>query len=284
MLINTVVSKNKSSLWPFLLTTGMLVSITIPSEVSAHDIWIVTNTYRIGPAEGVSVFINNGDFFPESNFLLGRHRVKEFFMYEGDSRQEIQEFQKKGQSLEVLLSPNGGGIHILALSVEPRVVRLRSAEFTDYLEENGLVDVLDLRERLGESDEATMERYSKWAKAIIEVASSEAGGSNQLWSESVGHTFEIVPRKNPYRMRAGEVLPVTVFFKGKPVSGATIKAGTDDSGVTLPVVATNENGHAEIRLVSKGRWYFRALHLIRLDDDPVAQWESFWSTLTFQIF
>jgi len=168
--------------------------------------------------------------------------------------------------------------------VLPLSVRKRSAEFTDYLGENGLVDALDLRERLGESEEAAIERYSKWAKAIIEVASSESGVSNQLWSESIGHTLEIVPRKNPYRMRAGEVLPVTVFFKGKPVSGATIKAGTDDRSVRLPVVATNRQGNAEIRLVSEGRWYFRALHLNRLDDDPEAQWESFWSTLTFQIF
>jgi uncharacterized GH25 family protein len=46
---------------------------------------------------------------------------------------------------------------------------------------------------------------------------------------------------------------------------------------------TDSNGQASVVLVEAGRWYLRALHVIRLPDDPEAQWESFWTTITFEV-
>lgn len=253
--------------------------ILTPGPAEALDLWIVPGKFVLRPGERVRVFVNSGDDFPESVALIGEHRVKSFNLHTATERAPVRGLTVDGRSLTGEITAPESGTVVLALGVEPRVVRLKAKDFNDYLKADGLPQILAQREALGEKDLPVVERYSKWAKAIMKIGD----GFSPAWSEPVGDDLEIMPEKNPYDLRAGEPLAVTVLYEGKPLDGVTVSGGRAGGSRGDVTGVTGADGRVSLTLREPGRWYIRTIHMIRLEDDPTIQWESFWATLTFEV-
>jgi hypothetical protein len=60
--------------------------------------------------------------------------------------------------------------------------------------------------------------------------------------------------------------------------------GARASGPAREIRATtNRDGEAAVTVTAPGRWYVRALHLTRMEADPEVDWQSYWSTLSFEV-
>jgi len=60
--------------------------------------------------------------------------------------------------------------------------------------------------------------------------------------------------------------------------------GSRASGAVREIVSsTDERGEAEVKVTAPGRWHVRAIHMIRIENDPEVSWESYWATLTFDV-
>jgi uncharacterized GH25 family protein len=160
------------------------------------------------------------------------------------------------------------------------LVRLKADEFNEYLKDDGLPHILELRAERGEADQAVVERYAKWAKAVLKVGDDEA---DDTWSRPAGLKMEIVPLVNPYELDGGGELAVVALFEGRPVAGLTVTA-TRAGGLRNEVAGvTDEQGRVGLSLSQPGRWYLHTIHMVPVDDEPEVQWESFWATLAFEI-
>jgi Domain of unknown function (DUF4198) len=253
-----------------------------PAEAVPHDLWVVAGKYRLGDGEVTRVFINNGDVFPESLTLLGEHRVSELILQGPEGRQSLSDFRVDGASLTFEFPPSPAGVYVVALGTRPRRVRLQAEDFEDYLDEEGLSEISTLREERGEGDAAAVERYTKWAKAVIDVGELDAG-DDEPWAVPVGETLEIVPLDAPNRVAPGGRLRLRLLFEGEPLAGAHL-IGSRASGPERELsVTTDEAGEAAVSPSVAGRWQVRAIHMIRRDEDPEMHWESFWCTLTFEV-
>ncbi|MBU4446983.1 MAG: DUF4198 domain-containing protein [Proteobacteria bacterium] len=71
---------------------------------------------------------------------------------------------------------------------------------------------------------------------------------NERFSKPLGAKMEIVPLKNPLALKVGETLPLEVFYEGKPLAGAAVKA----AGVGKDELKTDRNGRAEVPIKEKG--------------------------------
>ncbi|TDI34978.1 MAG: DUF4198 domain-containing protein [Acidobacteria bacterium] len=261
------------------------------SSAGAHELWLMAGKYRLAPGELTRVFINSGDQFPESLSLVSELRLETVALHGPLETRPIHTFRVDGKSLSFDLQATAIGSHVVALGTRPRRVRLKAKDFQDYLEENGLERILALRDELGENEDATVERYSKWAKATIDVdvtMGDSGSGESDLdkepsWSKPVGHTIEIVPSRNPNRVRPGEELEVQLFYQGEPLADIPIFGGKAGGPRGEIRTSTDGSGKAVVTIPSDGRWYLSAIHLVRVDDDPQILWESFWCTLTFEI-
>jgi uncharacterized GH25 family protein len=126
-----------------------------------------------------------------------------------------------------------------------------------------------------------VERYTKWAKAVVDVGDEPGTGGD--WAATAGQTLEIVPLDHPNRVRPGESLRLRVLLDSEPLSGARI-VGSRASGPTRELVSsTDERGEAEVTVPAPGRWHVRAIHMIRVEADPEVSWESYWATLSFEV-
>jgi hypothetical protein len=259
---------------------GCLVALTIAPPVYSHDLWIVPGKFAVQPGEKIRVFINSGDTFPVSDALVNAARVESLTLYSASSEKfEMTSFAADGMSLTAEIAPTEAGTAALTLALEPRVIRLKADEFNQYLADEGFSKLLALREARGESKEPAVERYTKWAKAILNVGDA----SDDRWSEPTGLKLEVVPHASPHALRPGATLPFVILFEGKPLPDVTVVGGRAGTPAHRVKTVTDSNGQASVVLVEAGRWYLRALHVIRLPDDPEAQWESFWTTITFEV-
>jgi len=263
--------------------TYLALSVLVPGVASSHDLWMVAGKYRLKPRETTRVFITSGDHFPESLSLLGEQRVSSLVLYGPSGKETLSTFRVDGKALSFDLRPKEAGSHILALATRSRRVRLKAEDFEDYLSENGLSTIETVREQLGESDKATVERYAKWAKTAITVEGEVAAGAPPAWSKPVGHRIEIVPNEDPNALLPGDTLDVRVLFENEPLAGATVSAGLAGGPAGQVKARTDENGHASLTFREPGRWYLRSIYMVRRDHDPEVDWESFWCTLTFEM-
>jgi hypothetical protein len=253
----------------------------LPAHGIAHDLWILPGKYRLGIDEVTRVFVNNGDDFPESLTLLGEQRLSEVLSVSSAGEIPISEFRVDGKSLTFDFRASAPGAHVLALGTRPRTVRMNGADFEDYLAEEGLSEVAAIRKELEQTGDPAVERYTKWAKTVVDVG--EESGAEGDWSLTVGQTLEIVPLDHPNRVPPGGSLKLRVLFDGEPLSGVRV-IGSRASGPAREIVAsTDERGDVEVKVTAPGRWHVRAIHMIRIEADPEVSWESYWATLSFEV-
>ncbi len=162
--------------------------LLLPSSGLAHDLWILPGKFRVQVDESTRVFVNNGDVFPESLTLLGEHRVRGVISKNAAGESAIAQFRVDGKSLTFEFHSAAPGSHVIALGTKPRTVRMNGVDFEGYLAEEGLTEIAEMRKELGQSSAPAVERYSKFAKAVVEVGNESS--AERAWAETVGQPFE----------------------------------------------------------------------------------------------
>lgn len=246
---------------------------------SAHDLYLMPDSFEVPQGGAVSFSLYNGDAFPKATSRVFLDRLRNPKLH-GKSAPALPEFTLDGTT-RAFSTVNAATPGHLILTVETvvRTETMNGAEFLDYLKEENLTGVIDLREKTGEAGKEARERYAKYAKTIVRV-----GAGDGYFNQPTGLPIEFVPEKDPLALKPGEPLPVRLLFRGKPVPGIAVIASRSASGapaIDSPAGATDADGRISIPLQGPGLWRLHAIHMLR-STDPSADWESFWATLTFE--
>ena len=121
----------------------------------------------------------------------------------------------------------------------------------------------------------------KASRVVEALRSYHYSKSITSWGEYVqkpiaGIKLDIVPQKNPFDFTAGEVLPLKVYFGGRPLAGVTIEGDHEK------VAVTDKDGIAKVPL-KKGRQLLTVEHKEPIKGDPDADFMSVTTTLTFEV-
>ena len=144
----------------------------------------------------------------------------------------------------------------------------------------GMPDTLAERGKNKELDKDVRRRYSKYVKAVFQAGDERSDS----YKTPLGYPVEIIPRRNPYSLKAGQTLEVLCVKDGRPLVNQFVSAGRELNGreLTLPSVRSDNNGIARIPLKGAGKWYVKFIQMTKLDD-PQLNYESKWATLTFEV-
>lgn len=260
-----------------LLLIGVLSALT----VLAHDLFLKTDSFFLAPNSKFTIKIMNGTF-QASEGAVSYARVNDVSVVSSGKRAHPQEadFTKDKTTSFMNLKTGAPGTYVVGLSMKHREIALKAADFNEYLKEDGLPDTLEERRKTGELEKDAKERYAKHVKAILQVGKKQTDDYKTV----LGYPVELVPQQNPYKLKKGDVIEILCLKDGKPLAGQVVLAGREENGkiIAAPEHRSNQNGIVKLRLDGAGKWYVKFINMTKLND-PNLNYESKWTTLTFEL-
>ena len=261
--------------------SAFILSLSLVASIFAHDLFLKTDSFFLQPNSKFTIKVMNGTF-QESEGAVSFARLNDVSVVSAGKRVHPQEadFTKNETTAFMNLTTGEAGTYVVGLSTKHREIALKAADFNGYLKEDGLPDTLEERRKTGELEKDAKERYSKHVKAILQVGKKQTDDYKTV----LGYPVELVPQQNPYKLKKGDAIEILCLKDGKPLAGQVVLAGREQKGklIVSSDLRSDAKGIIRLRLDGAGKWYVKFINMTKLDD-PNLNYESKWTTLTFEI-
>ena len=259
-----------------LALVAVAIALTA-TPLAAHEFWLQPESFRleVGAPIGVRVYVGDGFEKGEPYARNPRH-----IMYFQVDPEEIGELAgEAGDEPAAVLTADEAGLATLVYRSFPSRVSLEPEPFERYLRNEGLEAIVAERAALGESDKPGSEAFSRCAKSLVEVGDGPVEG----YEKPLGLALEIVPLASPFALAADDELEVRVLWRGEPLDGAQVRAYFEGEPQRTFTVRTDADGVARLAVGGPGARLLSVVHMERADAGSAVDWESTWSSLTFEV-
>jgi uncharacterized GH25 family protein len=242
-------------------------------DAYAHDFWIEPSTFYPPPGSTVAVGLRVGQNFIGDPVPRFTSSIEQFVVRQAGSEQPINGLENidpagwlraDGQSTAVIVYRSAGSF-----------VELPAEKFEDYLRQEGLERIIDIRAKRGQRDKPGRERFYRYAKALLTGQQPSAAVTQPL-----GLAYEIVPDDDP-TARPGR-FGGRVLYDGKPLAEALVVAMLRSDPSVRLTVRTDARGAFSFVLPRAGVWLIKSVHMVKASFFSDADWDSLWASLTFE--
>ncbi len=277
----------------FLLLAAFLL-------LCSHDLYIKMETYFLQPNQEAILSLYNGTFEVSENIITRDRMLDASFVAHG-KRVAISpdQWEDHDSTITHLFFRTGEeGTYVAGVATKARNIALSAQDFNNYLEHDGVLDMLEQRTNDSTLDQDAVESYQKHVKAIYQVGNRKTND----WSTVLGYPIEFVPQANPYDTYSGEKLEVQLLLDGEPLSNQLVYAdylispyghshgdesdahdGESHTHTSGQQLRTNDQGMVMVDLPEDGLYYLRTIHMVRATDSDELTHRSTWATLTFEV-
>jgi uncharacterized GH25 family protein len=258
---------------------GLLVSLLTLSTVSlfAHDMWIEPTAFLPDAGRIIGLRLRVGQDFLGDPLPYNSALIDQFIGVDSTGRKPV--VGHDGNDPAGLIRVAGAGMLIIGYNSNPSPVVLPAGKFNQYLQEEGLEAIAELRKSRNQTNSDAREVFSRCAKSLL---FSGTPADNQS-DRALGFTLELIAKKNPYALRAGDDLPVDLVYQGHPLAGVLVVAMNRQNPAAKIMARSDKNGRVTFRLPQSGIWLVKAVHMIPAAAGSNADWASFWASLTFEL-
>lgn len=242
--------------------------------VIAHEFWLQPEKFIYKRGDNINIRFWVGEDFDGSNWSGNRNKVTSLQLYLGDITDDLsgQLSDEKGDSLQLAVFDEGTAM--VAFNSTNSFIQLDADKFNAYLKEDGLQNTIDYRMAHNETDSAGKEFYQRSVKTLIQV-----GDAKDNISHITGLPLDIIPLTNPYRLKNNDTLTIRAFFNKQILANQLMNVWQRVEGKTSrQEYRTNENGEFSFVISSTGKWMVSTVKMIHLDNDPQANWQSYWGS------
>ena len=261
----------------------LIVAALAAASASAHDLWLQPASYWLQAGGSVPMSV-----------LIGHGQNRENWGVRSDRIILLRSMGPDGRvtNLMPLVRPNTAapavalrfpqpGTHIVAMQSNHSPSDLPAARFNEYLKEEGLTPAIVHRQRTGANGKPGREIYSRRAKALIQVGKVDPKAPSPA-TKRLGLALEIVPERDPYRLAAGEALPIRVINNGRPLAGALVKlTNLDADEKPFATQITDGAGRAPFNVPRRGKWLLNVVWTRPIAGNASADYDTTFSSLTF---
>jgi len=259
--------------------TALTLCVATLSQLLAHDLYVMPDRFRLQHGQPLIIELHNGDAFPDSEGPPAKERLRDTRILGQSGTIELKDFREANKAIVATVPVDAKGSLIVTASLSANSRKYDAKKFAAYLEDEGLAMVARYRQAHGEQDRPVTELYSKYAKGLI-----VNGTPTSFSTKPVGFKIEIVPTVDPATLKPGAPMPVRILFDGKPMAGLSVEATWTTGAPAKPSVVgqTDSDGRLTIPL-QKGKCRITTGYSQRYRDQAVANWETFFATLTFEV-
>jgi hypothetical protein len=265
---------------------------------SSHDMFLKMETFFLQPNTPSTIKLFNGTFDKSEN-VIARSRMNDVSLVGNGARTQLDTNQWTEMNNITLLNFTTGeaGTWVAGVSTNPNNIELSAEDFNEYLEHDGVLDMLQWRKENNALDQDAVEKYSKHVKTIFQVGDKKTSD----WQTVLNYPIEFVPMKNPYDVKAGDELSVKLLWKGQPLADQLVYVGSNEEGHShdndeghnhedgeeghhhdATQLRTDANGIVTMSLSNEGQWYLRTIYMEQVEEAGLTH-ESNWATLTFEV-
>lgn len=264
------------------IISGLLVSLLLTLPVFAHDLFLIPDGFFAKVNQKLSISIMSGTF-QKSEGAVAYSRYTDVSIIEPSKKRtnpNEADFTTNETTAFLNFTPKKAGNYVVGLSTDWRGNELKAKEFNKYLVLEGIPEILEDRKRDGELEIDGSYRYSKYVKTIVQVGNKKTNS----YKTALGYAVEMIPLKNPYKLKKGDSIEILCLKDGKPLVGQTVLTGYESEGKVAEEQKhlSDAKGIIKIKLDSSGKWYAKFINMVKVDD-PILNYESKWATLTFEI-
>lgn len=257
-----------------------LLLALLPGVLCAHDFWIEPSTFRPGVRDDVSVSLKVGEHFNGEPVPRDDRRIRRFFLVSTLGEAPVPGLP--GTDPAGFARVETPGVAVIGYRSDRSPVTLEAEKFEKYLADEGLDSVLKEREKRGERQKPGREVFSRSVKSIV-----FAGPRGREYDRHLGLTLELMLGSDPAAWReeggAGSPVKFRLSYEDKPLAGALVKAiCREDPGKTL-TARSGKDGSLTLRLPRRGVWLVEAVHMVPAPKGVDADWESIWTSVTFEV-
>ena len=261
----------------FRITAVLFSAVWSIGGASAHDFWIEPSRFVLEEPALFGINLREGVDLKGDSVRYIPAWTQDFSRVDQTGREQIAS-QMGSDPASILESTPG--MNVIGYQSNRFFVELEPEKFESYVLEEDMAYVLEQREERGEADQSAPEYFVRCVKSLVQTGADTTG---DVFATELGYTLELIPEDNPYTLSPGDPMSVRLHYRGEPIKGLRVQAFTRDL-VDSPIDQwTDSEGRVSLVLPESGEWILKAVHLVPVDGDPKARWESFWASLTFQL-
>jgi uncharacterized GH25 family protein len=246
--------------------------------ILGHEFWLQPERFIYQRGENINIRFWVGENFEGENWKGSRANAQCLTVYfrgvADDITEKLSE-TSEGDSLQ--FAQFDEGTTLLSFRSTNKFIQLDSAEFNDYLKEDGLEKTIQYRKEHQETDSSGREYYQRSVKTIIQV-----GTVKDNISQTTGLPLDIIPLSNPYTLNNDQAITLRVLFQKQPLANQLIKVWNRYQHNTVKnEYTTNEKGEISFAVNTRGKWMVSTVAMVHLENDPLAHWQSYWGSCTW---
>lgn len=260
------------------LVGTLILLLTVPAPIHAHDTWLAPDRYRAATAAPVTLSLSSGMEFPKLDHAIAPDRVASAKWQTARDRGELPTGTPAAHALE-FRADAGDGITAYSVVLHPRPSKLEREQVREYIDHLGIPNakaVFAEWEKSAKSDE-TGYRYMKYAKTFVRAGAAD---TSRVWAEPVGMRLELIPQADPTSLTPGGTLAVVLLDRGTPLPRYPVALVRE--GAKEPISArTDAEGRVLIPVPEAGQYMLRAA-ILESSVDETAVWDVHFTTMTFE--
>ena len=259
-------------------TVTILLLLSIISSLSAHEFWLNPGKFIYQRTGKINIRFHVGENFEGENWGGNNERIKSLQIYYGGVSDDLSPVvtEAAGDSIEYHMIDEG--TNMIAFNSNNAFIEMEPSKFDEYLKEDRLLNALEYRKQNNEAGCSGREFYQRCAKTLIQVGDIK----DKTFSFATELVIDIIPFSNPYQLNNNELFRAKIFFKRSPLANALVKLWHRANNKTVKKeVTTDANGEIVFRVTTKGKWMISTVKMERLHDNPIADWQSYWGSLTW---
>jgi uncharacterized GH25 family protein len=253
--------------------------LLIAGIVLSHEFWLQPRKFKYTLNEEMNVAFLVGENFEGEPWDLKKNKIEKLELSHLTKTIDLR-LQVKPEAKEKLKYKFvEEGTYLLSMQSNEAYIELDSVKFNNYLKEDGLENVLNIRRKTNTLDKPAKEFYSRYVKLFVQAGNK----TDDTFKKKTAMRIEIIPKQNPCLLKSGDYLQCLVLFNGKPSAHQMVKVWNKIGNTTFQQNNYTENdGTIKFPISSKGPWMVSTVIMIP-SEKPGADWQSFWSSLVFGI-
>lgn len=260
-----------------MLILNTVLSVWIVAQ--SHEFWLQPKKFKYAVGEEMKVDFLVGENFEGEPWDLKKNKVERLDLHHMTKVIDLKTQVKPNEKDKLKFKFTEAGTYLVSMQSDNAFIELEAQKFNDYLKEDGLDDILDIRAKTNTLDKPSKEFYSRYVKFLVQVGDK----TDDTFKNKTNLRLEIIPQQNPCQLKSGDYLTCVLLFDGKPLPHQMVKIWNKiGNNSVLQNAFTENDGTVKFPISSRGPWMINTVKM-KASEKPGADWQSFWGSLVFGI-